>query len=460
MRTLAVLWFAGVLAMASPAQAQHDAGVPSAPAGDAGTGAATAQDAGPGADAAGIIVNSPLPPGVEAPRAVAVPSSAKVPIGKRFSLFVTITYSKGMEVNLPSSLQLGGAFEEMRRTNTRSTNAAGEPVREFEIELMAWVVGQMQIPPIRVTYAVQGSVHEVRTKPVPIQIITMIGDGEEKLRDIVPPVSVSRKDYTLLYILGGIGFAVACVLFGLQARRILGRRRKRRRHAVEAAIAARPLGPAEEALVALSELESSELLTGDDREPAYVELSTIVRRYLGRRFEFRALDLTTAEVKRRLGCLPEGPRVIELLGDLLDRADLVKYANYGASEEDARVAIVEARTLVEQTRYHMPPPEVVRGGAVAAEQHWGAPPPADAASTLVGMGTMTDTVAAQTAATDTINESLQPQPAPADTIDETTATVPTETIPDGVRVSMDTINESARVPLVDPPAQDGGTDVS
>jgi hypothetical protein len=289
----------------------------------------------------------------------------------------------------------------MRRTNTKSTNAAGEPVREFELELMAWVVGDMQIPPIEVTYAYKGTVHRIHTKPVPIRVISMIGDGEEKLRDIAPPVSVEREDYTLLYIIIGLVVAILGALFRRQLRRWVNRWvqrlffRKRRRRRRGPVATERPLGPAEEALVALDQLEQSEALTADDRQPFYVELSVIVRRYLGRRFQIRALDLTTGEVKRRLGGLPEGPQVIDLLGDLLDHADLVKYANYGASEEDARVAIAEARTLVEQTRYqmHVPAPTIPpMGTAVAGDQHWGPAAQPSASSTLTGMGAVSDTI--------------------------------------------------------------------
>lgn len=318
-----------LLALAAPLRAADDAGPHAGP--DAAAGAP-------------IVVPAPPP---EAPSVVAVPSAREVELARPFYLLVRVTHAPGVRVNLPAALELGPAIEERRRTDGVAEAGDGRVTRTFELELMAFDVGELIVPPLPVIYAASGRSAEVASEPVSITVAGVLGDDEPELRDIAPPVPVATPNWPLVYAAAALAalFLVAALL--LAARRWRRPRAKRRR---PGRVAAPHLPPHEEALARLDEVEASGLVDAADRKPAYHELSEIVRGYLGRRYDFPALDLTTGEIRAHLSEMAGGERAAELLGDWLERCDLVKFAGADASPDEARQALYDARRFVEQTR--------------------------------------------------------------------------------------------------------------
>lgn len=283
----------------------------------------------------------------EAPSASAATSSPEVILGATFYLFVRVVYQPGVQVNLPAALPIGAAFEESARSDSTRINADGTITRDFEIALIAFEVGDLVIPSIPVTYTAHGRAHEVATEPVSIQVKSFIGEGEAVLRDISGPVGLERRDLTLVYVGGGLAFAAALAGLGLFVARRLGRRRAEVLARLPEAV---QRSAHDEAMARLDELESSDALDADDRKPVYLAMSEILRGYIGRRFGLPALDLTTLEIRSELQSRPGGPAAADLLSGWLERADLVKFAGYEASADEARQALYDARIFIDRTR--------------------------------------------------------------------------------------------------------------
>jgi hypothetical protein len=298
----------------------------------------------------------------EPPTVSAATSSKEVVLGGTFYLFVRVVYQPGVQVNLPASLQLGSAFEESARTDSTHVNADGTITRDFEVALLAFEVGALAIPPIPVTYAAHGRAHEVKTEAVPVEVKSFIGDGKATLRDIAGPVRLDRRDLTLVYIGSGAAGVLVAALVLFLVRRAW---RRRRREVLARLPEAVQRSAHDEAIARLNELEASGALDVEDRKPAYLLMSEILREYIGRRFGFPALDLTTFEIRRELAARPGGPAAADLVSGWLERADLVKFAGYEASADEARQALYDARIFIDRTR-------------AAAEAATPAPPPMSA----------------------------------------------------------------------------------
>lgn len=292
-----------------------------------------------------VVIPEPPP---DAPSVTTVPSTREVMLGEQFFLFVSVTHPKGMQVNLPASLDLGPAFDEVDRTDHRIQNPDGTFTHEFEVALMAFDVGELKIPSLQVTYAAAGKVSEVPTKPVSLRVISFIGDGEETLRDIAPPVDVTRSDFTLVWIGTGVLSVILVILLVWLIIRMARTPRVARR--TRAAAMHIRLPPHEEALARLDQLEGSGKLDAGDLKPAYHALSEIIRDYLGRVFAFSALDLTTLEIRNELSARPGGDPVEELVREWLEECDLVKFAGAVSTPDQARRALYDARIFVEKTR--------------------------------------------------------------------------------------------------------------
>ncbi len=331
----AAVGLAVLLLGAGSARAQQDAG---AAAADAAPAAATI-DGGP------IVVPDHMMPQPDAPEVRAAVGQSTVELGRRFSLFVTIVRPAGVDVNIPAALPLGGSFEEVRRTFHDETRADGMRVREYELQLMPWVVGDLVIPSIDVTYVIDGTARITQTAPVAIQVTGVIGPGVGNLRDVAPPLPVTRRDWTRVWLLGGgLAFVLLALVLWWSGlfRRGRGRRGRPGRRAPEV-----PLTPYADALRRLELLSRGEAMAAEDRKPLYVELSEIVRAYLGHRFEFPALDRASAEIRVQVTSRPDGEPAADLLDRWLTEVDLVKYAGMRATADDAGAAITLARELID-----------------------------------------------------------------------------------------------------------------
>jgi hypothetical protein len=83
----------------------------------------------------------------------------------------------------------------------------------------------------------------------------------------------------------------------------------------------------------------------------YYRLSNILRHYIENRFHLRAPERTTEEFLVELqssDALNQNYR--ELLSAFLTECDLVKFANYGATRDDAQRAHDTAVRFIEETR--------------------------------------------------------------------------------------------------------------
>lgn len=275
-------------------------------------------------------------------------------VGDKITFAITSVGPKSMPVVLPATLDLA-PFSELGRTLVETDLGDGKMRREFTLGVAAYEPGDFEIPAVELTYfGADGTVKSVRTQPVPITIKSLLAnEPEPKLKDNAEPVPVRQRDYLLLYIAGGLAAAGLGAAIALIVRRRLRARRP----------AAPPVPPRPAHLVAMEKLDrlGTRLADGGDLRPFYFELSETIREYLGGRFGFESLELTTEELMTAMRKVPvdatRGLLGSELEG-WLSGCDLVKFAKLSPSAEQARGALETAIRMVAGTRPHpvAPPP--------------------------------------------------------------------------------------------------------
>ena len=102
----------------------------------------------------------------------------------------------------------------------------------------------------------------------------------------------------------------------------------------------------------LARLEAAGLWQQGRRKEFYIELTDILRRYLERRYGFAATRATSMEIFRRLRRLGLDGRLIAAIKNLLERADLVKFAKLLAEDRWLDLDLTEARRFVHETTPH------------------------------------------------------------------------------------------------------------
>ena len=111
-------------------------------------------------------------------------------------------------------------------------------------------------------------------------------------------------------------------------------------------IAADWLPPYERAISELARIEALELTKEKRFKEHYVLVSDVARRYLDAELHLDVLESTTAEVSRQIRESPVPWKLGHRVLTVLFVSDLVKFARYRPSSEEADALIPDARTLI------------------------------------------------------------------------------------------------------------------
>lgn len=172
--------------------------------------------------------------------------------------------------------------------------------------------------------------------------VDAVSDQDAPLADPRGPWVVLSEYTTHLWI--GLGIA-GLGLFALLGTLAL-RRRDRRGPPPPAPT------PREVAIEALKKLERTDLDDKREWKPFFVQLSAIIRRYLGDRWHFPGTEHTTTEIVDTLTAIDDPDFRIEVnaVADWLRTCDRVKFAAYTPTTDEVRRCLEQAFDIVERTR--------------------------------------------------------------------------------------------------------------
>jgi hypothetical protein len=158
------------------------------------------------------------------------------------------------------------------------------------------------------------------------------------IHDIKPALAVGYDLRWLFWALAALAFLTLAAL--------AWQRWRKRARPDAAAGAPPPLAPDAEALQMLDDLAADGRM---DPKQFYFRLSAVVRRYIERRFDFPAAEMTTEELLPRVDRLSMAPELAQTLKTFCRAADPVKFA--GAPADPGRMPrdLAFARDLVHRT---------------------------------------------------------------------------------------------------------------
>jgi hypothetical protein len=314
-----------------------------------------AQDAGAAADGGAAAAADP-----DAPTVAARVDRPEAHVGDPIHVSVVAIAKAAVPVNLPATLELG-AFSLLDRKETEQNLGDGRVRREFALTVAAYEPGPAELPPIEVTYlGARGDMRTAATSPIPIKIASLIAnEPEPALKEGVTPVAVLERNFLPIYIAGGIAAAaLGALVTMLVVRRLRARQGTR---------PGPPPRPAHEvALERLDRLGSYGFLENADNRPFYFAVSEVIREYLGARYGFDSLELTTDELGAELRKRSGRELVLGEIQGWLSACDLVKFAKISPSAAEARGALESAIRIVATTR---PAPEPGTAVASSEAQH-------------------------------------------------------------------------------------------
>jgi hypothetical protein len=217
------------------------------------------------------------------------------------------------------------------------------------VTLAAFATGAVPLPPQFVAVPGPSGTTSVSTgADLQLQVRSVLPAGEEKIEPKPPapprPLPVGPPFWWSL----GIGLLLCAAVWVTLWRR-------QRRRAEAGAVAAPTLDPLPELLAALAALAAVGEAT---IEPAHTRLSLALRRYLGRRLGFAAVESTTSEIARELRGRRAPASALAQTIRLLRDCDGVKFARERAALPTlaARLSSAEAAAREIETHFRPEPP--------------------------------------------------------------------------------------------------------
>ena len=277
-------------------------------------------------------------------RVTASLDALEVGLGEHVVLMVSVEHPSGSSVVWPAHLALGPSIEERGRDVLAVSQTGERQVSRVAFTLAVYERSVAHIPPIAFTLRYAGAESEsLQTQELAIAIRSSVNRKDAELRPSRAPADAPIRRWNL--VVGAAGAGLFLVLLWL----VLRARRRPRAAEPKTSLASTAL-PHEEALAALDAVEASGRLDGEELKTVFHEMSEIMRAYLGRRFDFPALDQTSSEVRSRLRSCQGNHEWGDAMNTWLGHCDLVKYAGADVNADEARTALYSARVLIERTK--------------------------------------------------------------------------------------------------------------
>lgn len=278
-----------------------------------------------------------------------------VTVGDRFELTVVVGHDGTREPVfphdlIPDSLRASafftlGDFEILGVNRSGSRNwPSGGRIDSVIYEATTFALDTARVAGIPVGLAASGDTLKALAPPAFLRIGSLVPDDATEIQDLAELAAFERSWWP--WILGLL--ALAGVLYGLW------RWRRQQQGEIKEDIAPEPvIPPYQQALDRLSNLQQEDLSDPERIKPFYVELTDILRTYVGRRTHVPALETTTRELLVRLRTSASGTvlpdDVMKEIDKVLTHSDLVKFADLRPILEQTREMVDQTRTAIEGT---------------------------------------------------------------------------------------------------------------
>lgn len=262
-------------------------------------------------------------------------------VGDLFNYSITLDREQDYdEINFPDSTSFGDIFE-IRSRKQFKTSAYKDSIA---YNLQFFGTGDTTIPQLPVLLIQDQDTTILYTNPIPVRFNSVLAKDDETFRPLKPIFEFARAWWP--YILGVLIFAIA--IYYLYQYYI---QKQQEEPKPQVSFTPTPfLNPLKEYQESIKKLENAELSDHEDFKKFYIDLGDAIRQYYESLYNLPALESTSREL---LNMLKNGPIDENLMADtraVLQEADMVKFANFTPTKEQADKALEKAYNFLERAR--------------------------------------------------------------------------------------------------------------
>ncbi len=252
--------------------------------------------------------------------------TATITIGDHILYSIIIDRQKDVRIIEPGPGINLGMFEIKDYQFHEPVQKDDRVIQRYDYVISVYDTGHFTIPPYPLAYltsdtSLTPSIIEAPAIDIYVKSV-LKGEDKPELKDIKPPLTIPFN-----YRFWGMVAFVGLLVLGLFY--LLYRLWKKKQEKGYVFTPPPPPPPAHEvALNALNDLFATDLLERQQFKAFFSRLSEILRAYLEGRFFIRALEETTSEILQELPNHLSDSTLLTQLQEILETADLVKFAKY------------------------------------------------------------------------------------------------------------------------------------
>jgi hypothetical protein len=267
-----------------------------------------------------------------------------VTVGDRVPLLLRITHPDSVNVLPVEQLKKTGDVYILGGPKRGAKTQEGEVLDSLFALVVPFRTGSVTVPSFNVFYQTSGGkTDSVATDSAFVYVKSVLPPNAKDIKGLKPNIR-APTDVRSYVLLGLIACALGAAVFFTV--RLL---RKRRRAKPSAVPVVPPKLAHEIAFEELLRIASLNLLSQGKIKEYYSLISETLRKYIGNRYSFETLDLTTFELAREMSKRDIPRSSAEEFRSFLARSDLVKFAKFVPSCDEMESAIEVVRELVKKT---------------------------------------------------------------------------------------------------------------
>ncbi len=274
-------------------------------------------------------------------------SSDSLMIGDQLIYSLRVEASDQVEFSMPALRDsLGESLELLSPLSSDTSGTDGRRVVMQSYVLTGFEAGMQIVPSQEVIYRYKDLLDTARSMPLMIQVFEPVVDTTQQIKAIKPPLNTPITFREILPWAGiGLGVLLLAIFIYLGLRRLSKRKRNSDETREEIKEPAHVIAFRE-----LDRLKEEKIWEQGKVKLFYTQLTEITRTYIERQYGIPAMERTTEEI---LGAFrksnPEDMILDEILQDLLELADLVKFAKEDPLPVDNQTHLNNAYIFVQKT---------------------------------------------------------------------------------------------------------------
>jgi len=274
-------------------------------------------------------------------------SSDSIMIGDQIEYTLRVEADNEVDIMMPEIRDtLSKSLEVISQLYSDTSTTGGRTVIERGYTITGFDAGSQIVPSQVVLYRSAGMVDTARSMPLIIQVYAPAVDTSEQIKPIKPPINTPL---TLREVLPWAAAGLGGLLITGVVVWLLMKYFKRKKD--PEGLTFRPLEPAHViAFRELDRLKEEKIWNKGMVKEYYTRLTEITRHYIERQFEIPAMESTTEEILGAFRIVNQEDNLLdEILKELLELADLVKFAKEDPMPVDNQTNLNNAYIFVQKT---------------------------------------------------------------------------------------------------------------